>query len=58
MAFGLQDPVCPPHTNFSIYNNLKTKDKHFLCVPTCGHAMWKEESWKQERVAFIDSFLQ
>ncbi|MBR1538504.1 MAG: acetylxylan esterase, partial [Bacteroidales bacterium] len=29
MAFGLQDPTCPPHTNFSIYNNLGTFDRHY-----------------------------
>ena len=38
MAFGLQDPTCPPHTNFAIYNNLGSSEKHFWCVPTCGHA--------------------
>ena len=58
MGFGLQDPVCPPHTNFSIYNNLGTKEKYFLCVPTCGHGIWKEDAWKQERYSFLDRFLK
>lgn len=58
MGFGLQDPVCPPHTNFSIYNNLGTKEKYFLCVPTCGHGIWKEDAWKQERYSFLDRFLE
>ena len=53
MAFGLQDPTCPPHTNFAIYNNLGTKDKHFVCIPTCGHAMWKEPAWTPIRDAFF-----
>ena len=53
MAFGLQDPTCPPHTNFAIYNNLGTSDKSFWCVPTCGHAMWLEDSWPPVRDAFI-----
>lgn len=57
MAFGLQDPTCPPHTNFSIYNNLGTADKHYYCVPTCGHAMWLETAWDAERAAFLASFL-
>lgn len=57
MAFGLQDPTCPPHTNFSIYNNLGTVDKHYYCVPTCGHAMWLETAWDAERAAFLASFL-
>ena len=53
MAFGLQDPTCPPHTNFSIYNNLGSAEKHFLCVPTCGHAMWLEPAWPPVRDAFL-----
>jgi cephalosporin-C deacetylase len=58
MSFGLQDPTCPPHTNFSIYNNLGTKDKRFFCVPTCGHAMWQEPSWSEAREAFLLPYLQ
>ena len=57
MAFGLQDPTCPPHTNFSIYNNLGTSDKRYFCVPTCGHAMWLESSWSTERDAFLAEWL-
>ena len=57
MAFGLQDPTCPPHTNFAIYNNLGTSDKQFWCVPTCGHAMWLEDSWPPVRDAFIGERL-
>ncbi len=56
MSFGLQDPTCPPHTNFSIYNNLVSSDKHWFCVPTCGHAMWQEPSWSAERDAFLSRF--
>ena len=56
MAFGLQDPTCPPHTNFSIYNNLGTQDKRFYCVPTCGHAMWLVPAWSAERDAFLSAF--
>lgn len=56
MAFGLQDPTCPPHTNFAIYNNLSSADKHFFCVPTCGHAMWMEPSWEKEEMAFLSGF--
>ena len=57
MAFGLQDPTCPPHTNFAIYNNLGTKDKRYYCVPTCGHAMWMEPTWSAERDVFLDKYL-
>ena len=58
MAFGLQDSTCPPHTNFAIYNNLGSADKHFWCVPTCGHAMWLEPSWPPIRDAFLDKYMQ
>ena len=56
MAFGLQDPTCPPHTNFAIYNNLGTNDKRYFCVPTCGHAMWQEPSWDAERAKFLKQY--
>jgi len=57
MAFGLQDPTCPPRTNFAIYNHLGSLVKHFYCVPTCGHAMWQEPSWAVERDTFLQSWL-
>ena len=57
MSFGLQDPTCPPHTNFAIYNNLGSCDKHFICVPTCGHAMWLEKEWAVRRDAFLAQFM-
>jgi len=56
MAWGLQDPTCPPHTNFAIYNNLGSREKHFWCVPTCGHAMWREPSWPPVRDEFLARF--
>lgn len=58
MSFGLQDPTCPPHTNFAIYNNLGTCEKRFLCVPTCDHAMWKEPLWDKERAAFLEAAIR
>lgn len=54
MAFGLQDPTCPPHTNFAGYNQVKSA-KSYLCVPTCGHGMWQESSWSKQRKEFFDS---
>lgn len=52
MAFGLQDPTCPPHTNFAGYNQV-TAPKQFHCEPLCGHAMWKESRWQQIRADFF-----
>lgn len=57
MAFGLQDPVCPPHTNFAGYNMIESPKK-YLCVPGCGHAMWMEEIWQQEKDRWFRSMLE
>lgn len=56
MAFGLQDPTCPPHTNFAGYNIIKAP-KQYLCVPSCGHAMWKEEEWRTKRDEWFDALM-
>ena len=55
MAFGLQDPVCPPHTNFAAYNQIKS-EKKYLCVPTCGHGMWAEPEWNKVREEFFNQY--
>ena len=52
MAFGLQDPTCPPHTNFAGYNNV-TSEKSYFCAPLCGHAMWNEPEWSKTRDEFF-----
>ena len=36
-AMGLQDPVCPPHTNFAPYNNFKSEEKHYVVNPEYQH---------------------
>lgn len=36
MGVGLQDPTCPPHTNFAGYN-LISSQKQFVIYPECGH---------------------
>ncbi|MBR5076166.1 MAG: acetylxylan esterase, partial [Bacteroidales bacterium] len=55
MAFGLQDPTCPPHTNFAGYNQVRAP-KDFHCEPLCGHAMWKERAWQRLRAHFFDHY--
>lgn len=37
MASGLQDNVCPPHTNFAPFNNLTVTDKQYIVNPDCKH---------------------
>jgi len=36
MIVGLQDAICPPVTNFAVYNRLKGK-KEFLVYPNAKH---------------------
>lgn len=55
MAFGLQDPTCPPHTNFAGYNMIKST-KQYFCVPGCGHAMWREKEWQTKREEWFKLF--
>lgn len=52
MGFGLQDPVCPPHTNFSGYNQITT-DKQWLCVPVSGHHLEQFPEWWAARTEFF-----
>lgn len=56
MSFGLQDPTCPPHTEFAAYNHVRS-DKAYFCVPLCGHAMWQQESWTKERMSWFEKMI-
>jgi len=56
MAIGLQDPVCPPHTNFAGYNHIKS-EKSWICYPLAGHNVWEQKGWPEARQQFLDSYL-
>lgn len=56
MGFGLQDPTCPPHTNFSEYNLINT-DKHYYTAPRCGHGIWQIMEWERLRNEWFNSLL-
>lgn len=56
MSFGLQDPTCPPHTNFASYN-LVQSEKTYYCAPYCGHGMWAVDEWREVREAFFNNLL-
>ncbi|MCQ2342875.1 MAG: acetylxylan esterase [Paludibacteraceae bacterium] len=56
-VYCLQDEVCPPHTNVSIYNNLdKCPDKELHVSPLENHA-WAE-NWDQLRNAFFRKYTK
>ena len=56
MGFGLQDPVCPPHTNFAGYNMIRTQ-KQWICFPFSGHHVEEESGWWEARNAFFKPYL-
>lgn len=55
MGVGLQDPVCPPHTNFSSYN-LISSEKQFIIYPHCGHDVVHPD-WENARMKFYQKFI-
>lgn len=56
MGVGLQDPTCPPHTNFSSFN-LIDSEKEFVIYPECGHTVIYED-WNPRREAFFKKYLK
>jgi cephalosporin-C deacetylase-like acetyl esterase len=50
MGVGLQDEVCPPHTNFAGYN-LITSEKQYRIYHANGHSTPPE--WYEERTKFF-----
>lgn len=52
MGVGLQDPTCPPHTNFAGFN-LVDADKEFVIYPTLGHTV-DYADWNARRDRFFD----
>lgn len=52
MGFGLQDDTCPPHTNFSGFNQISSP-KRWVCFPLSGHHVEEEPGWWTERNAFF-----
>lgn len=51
MAVGLQDEVCPPHTNFAGYNRIHS-EKEFYIFPENGHNV--PDQWWQIRYVFFE----
>ena len=50
-CIGLQDNVCPPHTNIAPYNNLLSTDKELLFNPENGHQV--ADTWYNDYMAFF-----
>ncbi len=54
MAAGLQDNVCPPHTNFASYN-LIPSEKKFYIFPDQGHSV--PQNWYDIKMEFFKEKL-
>jgi cephalosporin-C deacetylase len=54
MGFGLQDGICPPHTNFAGYNRI-TSPKEYRCYAQASHRTCSE--WLGVRTEFFNKAL-
>lgn len=54
-AMGLQDPVCPPRTNFAPYINFLSTEKQYVVNPECQHETPAE--WYNQYMDFFTSHL-
>lgn len=50
-CLGLQDNVCPPHTNIAPYNNLTVTDKQLIINPELMHQV--SGTWYTDMMAFF-----
>ena len=50
-CIGLQDNVCPPHTNIAPYNNLQSTDKQLIFNPELMHQA--DNDWYSRFMAFF-----
>ena len=61
-SVGLQDNVCPPHTNLAPYNNVKTPaaDKQIVFNPELQHQVKYdgEENWNATYTAFFKKYIK
>lgn len=55
-CIGLQDPVCPPHTNFAPYNNLNVADKQYIVNSELKHQT--ASTWFSTCLDFFKSHLK
>lgn len=56
MGFGLQDEICPPHTNFAGYNSI-VAPKRWIVFPDKGHNVGFERRWIDSREEFFREII-
>ena len=52
MGVGLQDDVCPIHTNFAGFNMVKS-EKSWICYPQAKHDVWEQPDWPKAKEEFF-----
>ena len=55
-CMGLQDPVCPPHTNFAPYNNLTVTDKQYIVNGELKHQT--ATTWYNDCLTFFKNHIK
>ena len=55
-CMGLQDPVCPPHTNFAPYNNLTVTDKQYIVNGELKHQT--ATTWNNDCLTFFKNHFK
>ncbi|NDV83166.1 acetylxylan esterase [Bacteroides sp. 51] len=55
MGVGLQDEVCPPHTNFAGFNRITSEKKYYI-YPLNGHNT--PDSWWNTKMEFFGTMLK
>ena len=53
---GLQDNICPPHTNIAPYNNALSTDKEMYFYPEMGHEI--PSGWDAKYTAFFKARIK
>ena len=56
MGFGLQDVICPPHTNFAGYNAI-TSPRQWIVFAEKGHNIGFERRWLDARETFFRKII-
>lgn len=55
-AIGLQDNVCPPHTNMAPYNNLKVDNRRLVVNPLNAHSV--PSTWQAQYMEWFNQAIE
>lgn len=55
-AIGLQDNICPPHTNMAPYNNLKVDNRKLIVNPLNAHSV--PSTWQSQYMEWFNKAIE